>query len=79
MEKKYDENFKIVFEVIKQLIESDTRPKKKIGFAVKEKRTAGTKTPGIKSLTHKHPFVIFRPIYNNFLFLKKAPINQYYG
>jgi len=28
MEKKYDENFRIVFEAIKQLIETDTRPKK---------------------------------------------------
>ena len=28
MEKKYDDNFKIVFEAIKQLIETDTRAKK---------------------------------------------------
>jgi len=28
MEKKYDDNFKIVFEAIRQLIETDTRPKK---------------------------------------------------
>ena len=40
MEKKYDDNFKIVFEAIKQLIETDTRPKKKIGFTVKEKQAA---------------------------------------
>ena len=38
MEKKYDENFKIVFEAIKQLVETDTKPKKKIGFTVKEKQ-----------------------------------------
>jgi len=38
MEKKYDENFKIVFEAIKQLIEVEDKPKKKrIGYTVKEK------------------------------------------
>jgi len=36
MEKKYDENFRIVFEAIKQLIETEAVPKKKIGFTVKE-------------------------------------------
>jgi flagellar capping protein FliD len=38
MEKKYDEQFQIVFEAIKQLIETDEKPKKKIGFTVKEKQ-----------------------------------------
>jgi len=38
MEKKYDQNFKIVFEAIKQLIETEDKPKKKrIGYTVKEK------------------------------------------
>lgn len=37
MEKKYDEQFRIVFEAIKQLIEEDEKPKKKIGFTVKER------------------------------------------
>jgi len=37
MEKKYDKQFKIVFEAIKQLLEADEKPKKKIGFTVKEK------------------------------------------
>ena len=46
MEKKYDENFKIVFEAIKQLIETDARPKKKIGFTVKEKQSVYSKKPG---------------------------------
>jgi len=32
MEKKYDEQFRIVFEAITQLIEEDERPKKKIGY-----------------------------------------------
>jgi phage regulator Rha-like protein len=38
MEKQYDENFRIVFEAIKQLLETDTKPRKKIGFIVKEKQ-----------------------------------------
>ena len=32
MEGKYDEQFRIVFEAIKQLIETENKPKKKIGF-----------------------------------------------
>jgi len=43
MEKKYDEHFQIVFEAIKQLIETDEKPKKKIGFTVKEKQKAYVK------------------------------------
>jgi ribosomal protein S17E len=38
MEKKYDEQFQIVFDAIKQLIETDEKPKKKIGFTVKERQ-----------------------------------------
>jgi hypothetical protein len=37
MERKYDEQFQIVFEAIKQLIEQDEKPKKKIGY-IKERR-----------------------------------------
>ena len=37
MEKKYDEQFRIVFEAITQLIEDDDNPKKKIGY-IKERR-----------------------------------------
>jgi hypothetical protein len=45
MEKKYDEQFQIVFEAIKQLIETDEKPKKRIGFTAKEKQKAyGKKT-----------------------------------
>ena len=40
MERKYDENFRIVFEAIKQLLEIDGKPRKKIGFTVKEKQKA---------------------------------------
>ena len=32
MEKQYDEQFRIVFEAITQLIEEDQKPKKKIGY-----------------------------------------------
>ena len=38
MEKKYDQQFQIVFEAIKQLLETDAKPGKKIGFIVKEKQ-----------------------------------------
>ncbi len=32
MEKKYDENFQIVFRAIRQLMEEEEKPKKRIGF-----------------------------------------------
>ena len=38
MEKKYDKQFRIVFEAITQLIEEDEKPKKKIGY-IKEGQT----------------------------------------
>jgi phage regulator Rha-like protein len=38
MEKKYDQQFQIVFEAIKQLLETESKPRKKIGFTVKEKQ-----------------------------------------
>ena len=45
MEKKYDQQFQVVFEAIKQLINEESKPKKKIGFTVKEKQKAfGKKT-----------------------------------
>ena len=45
MEKKYDQQFQVVFEAIKQLIDEESKPKKKIGFTVKEKQKAfGKKT-----------------------------------
>ena len=40
MEKKYDEQFQIVFEAIKQLLSEEDKPKKKIGYTVKEKQKA---------------------------------------
>jgi len=38
LEQKYDEQFKIVFEAIQQLMAPPVKPRKKIGFMVKEKR-----------------------------------------
>ena len=47
MEKKYDEQFKIVFEAIRQLMTPPAKPRKKIGFVVKEKKAAyGKRTKG---------------------------------
>ena len=43
MEKKYDEQFQIVFEAIKQLLTEEDKPNKKIGFTVKEKQKAYAK------------------------------------
>jgi hypothetical protein len=38
LEKKYDGQFQIVFEAIRQLMAVEEKPKKKIGFLVKEQR-----------------------------------------
>ena len=46
MEKKYDKQFKIVFEVINQLMTPPEKPRKKIGFVVKEKKAAYGKKMG---------------------------------
>ena len=40
MESKYDEQFSVVFEAIKQLIEAEDKPRRKIGFEVKEAAAA---------------------------------------
>ena len=44
MEKKYDQQFQVVFEAIKQLLETEAKPRKKIGFTVKEKQKAYAKS-----------------------------------
>ena len=36
MEKKYDKQFRVVFEAIKQLIDVEDKPKRRIGFEAKE-------------------------------------------
>jgi ORF6N domain len=38
LEKKYDNQFKIVFEAIRQLIEQPEKPKRKIGFIARERQ-----------------------------------------
>jgi hypothetical protein len=38
LEKKYDGQFQIVFEAIRQLIEVEEKPKRKIGFIAKERQ-----------------------------------------
>ncbi len=46
MEKKYDEQFKVVFDAIRALMEPAEKPRKKIGFDIKERRATygkGTK------------------------------------
>ena len=39
LEKKYDENFMVVFEAIRALMTPPEKPKKKIGFGLREKQT----------------------------------------
>jgi len=50
MEKKYDKQFKIVFEAIRQLMAPAETKKKKIGFTVKEKQKAYGKSVPKKAL-----------------------------
>jgi hypothetical protein len=38
MERKYDDNFKVVFEAIRALMTPPEKPKKKIGFGLREKQ-----------------------------------------
>ncbi len=40
LEQKYDEQFKVVFDAIRALMAPPEKPRKKIGFEVKEKRAA---------------------------------------
>jgi len=78
MEKKYDEQFQIVFEAIKQLLTEEDKPKKKIGFTVKEKQKAyvksvkkkkpstdGSFTPKAKKIWEAIPGIIQFKILNN--------------
>ena len=39
LEKKYDDNFKVVFEAIRALMIPPEKPKKKNGFGLREKQT----------------------------------------
>jgi ORF6N domain len=38
MERRYDGQFRVVFEAIKELLAGETQPKRKIGFEVKERK-----------------------------------------
>jgi len=53
MEEKYDQQFQVIFEAIKQLLSEEGKPKKKIGFTVKEKRKDYGKSAKNKKLTRK--------------------------
>jgi nicotinamide riboside kinase len=43
LEKKYDEQFKVVFDAIRALMAEEEKPRKKIGFEVKEPKAKYTK------------------------------------
>jgi len=40
MERKYDKQFRVVFDAINQLLDTESKPKRKIGFDIKEPRVA---------------------------------------
>lgn len=46
MESKYDHQFKVVFEAIKQLLTIESRPKRRSGFEVKEPKAPYKKQEG---------------------------------
>ena len=47
LEQKYDKQFKVVFDAIRALMTPPAKPRKKIGFIVKEKQAAyGKRTKG---------------------------------
>jgi len=49
MERKYDRQFKVVFDAMKQLIDIESKPKQKIGFEVKESAAAYRKRAKAKT------------------------------
>jgi dimeric dUTPase (all-alpha-NTP-PPase superfamily) len=53
LEQKYDEQFKVVFDAINQLMTPLAKPRKKIGFVVKEKQAAYSHR-GVKRKKAKH-------------------------
>ena len=48
MERKYDRQFKVVFDAIKQLLETEKKPKRKIGFDIKEPKAKYGKKKQLK-------------------------------
>ena len=78
LERKYDDQFKVVFEVIRQLMAPPDKKVKKIGFTVKEKQKAygksvkkkrpstdGSFTPKAKKIWEAIPGIIQFKILNN--------------
>jgi len=53
IEEKYDEQFKIVFEAIRQLMTPPAKPRKKIGFVIKENQAAYSRR-SVKRKKAKH-------------------------
>ncbi len=49
LEERYDEQFKVVFAVIRALMNEEAKPRKKIGFEVKEERSTYGKKKRRKS------------------------------
>jgi hypothetical protein len=50
LEQKYDKQFKVVFDAIRALMTPPAKPRKKIGFVVKEKQAAyGKSTKGSRT------------------------------
>jgi hypothetical protein len=54
LERKYDGQFQIVFEAIRQLIEVEEKPKKKIGFVAKEQQAAYRTSSKRKTASRKN-------------------------
>ncbi len=54
LEERYDEQFKVVFDAIRALMSDEEKPKKKIGFEVKEEHSTYRKKKRGKSEGHEH-------------------------
>jgi len=50
MERKYDYKFNVVFDALKQLLDTEHKPKKRIGFKVKEPRAAYGKRARVRKI-----------------------------
>jgi hypothetical protein len=53
MEKRYDKQFRVVFDAIRSLLDAEGKPKRKIGFEVKESRAAYGKGKKSKSVASR--------------------------
>ena len=81
MGKKYDRQFQIVFEAIKQFLETEAKPRKQIGFTVRGKRGACGKSK--RGLLKEKPRVLWLSVlsflcaFNNGNFGKNDAIPNY--